>query len=72
MDLSKKEDRKAWTIPQLMMKQVVGCCEQSSKHNIQITHKIHFTVYDVLESHFSHQHDSVAIAAVFRVKLLQE
>jgi len=41
-------------------------------HNTQITDKMHFTVYDVFWSHFSHQHDSVAIAAIFRVELLQE
>jgi hypothetical protein len=47
MDLSKNEDRKACTIHQLMVKQVVSCCEQISNNNIQITNKIHFTVYDV-------------------------
>jgi len=41
-------------------------------HNIQITYKMQFTVYDVFLSRFSHQHVSVAIAAIFRVELLQE
>jgi hypothetical protein len=33
---------------------------------------MHFTVYDVFWSHFSHQLVSVAIEAIFREKLLQE
>jgi hypothetical protein len=41
-------------------------------HNIQITNKMHFTVYDLFKSHFSHQHVLDAIVANFRVKLLQE
>ena len=32
MDLSKKEDGRAWTFHQFVKEQVVGCCEQSSKH----------------------------------------
>jgi hypothetical protein len=33
---------------------------------------MHFNVYEVFWSQFSHQHVSVAIAAKFRVELLQE
>jgi len=33
---------------------------------------MHFNVYDVFSLHFSHQHDSAAIAAIFSVKLSQE
>jgi len=33
---------------------------------------MHFNDYDVFYSQFSHQHVSVAIAAIFRVILLQE
>ena len=33
---------------------------------------MNFTVYDVLKSHFSHQHILVAIVAIIRVKLLHE
>ena len=40
--------------------------------NIQITNKLHFTVYDVFKSHFSHEHVLVAIVTIIRVKLLQE
>jgi len=40
--------------------------------NMQITHKMHFTVYDVFKLHFSHQHVMVATVAIIRVKLLQE
>jgi hypothetical protein len=40
--------------------------------NILTTNRMHLNVYDVFESHFSHQHFSAAIVAIFRVKLLQE
>ena len=33
---------------------------------------MHFNVYDVFYSHFSHQRVSAAVAAIFRVSLLQE
>ena len=33
---------------------------------------MHFNVYDVFYSQFSHQHVSTAIAAIFRVILLKE
>jgi len=33
---------------------------------------MHSIVYDVFHSQFSHQHVSAAIAAIFRVILLQE
>ena len=42
-------------------------------HNIQITKKMHFSVYDVFYSSYSHQHIMAAIVAIFRVILvLQE
>jgi hypothetical protein len=34
--------------------------------------KMHFSVYDVFYPQFSHQHISAAVAAIFRVILLQE
>jgi hypothetical protein len=37
-----------------------------------MTKNIHFTVCDVLWSHFCNQHVSIAIATIFRVKLLEE
>jgi hypothetical protein len=48
----------------------VPCINQV--HNIQITNKMHFNGYELFWSQFSHQHVSVAIAAIFRVELLQE
>jgi hypothetical protein len=39
-------------------------------HNMQITNKIHYNVYDVFYSQVSHQHVSAAISAIFRVILL--
>jgi hypothetical protein len=39
-------------------------------HDIQITNKLHFTLYDVLQSQFSHQHVSAAIPPIFSVLLL--
>jgi hypothetical protein len=44
----------------------------NSFHNIEITKKMYFKVYDVFYSLYSHQHVSAAIAAIFRVILLQE
>jgi hypothetical protein len=44
------------------------CINQA--HKIPITIKKHFNVYDVFSLHFSHQHVSAGIAAIFRVKLL--
>jgi len=41
-------------------------------HNIHITNKMHFNIYDVFYSLYSHQHVSAAFAAIFRVMLLQE
>jgi hypothetical protein len=43
-----------------------------SYHNIQITNKIRFILLWCLLLQCSHQHVSVAIAAIFRVKLLKE
>ena len=41
-------------------------------HNIQIANKRHFICYEVFWSQLFHQCVSVAIAAIFRVELLQE
>ena len=41
-----------------------------SFHNIQITNKMHFKVYELFYSQFSHQHVSATVAAIFRVMLL--
>ena len=40
-------------------------------HNVHITNKMHFNVYDVSHSIYSHQHVSADIAAIFRVILLK-
>jgi hypothetical protein len=39
-------------------------------HNIQITKKMHFNIYAVFYSLYSHQHVSAGIAAIFRAMLL--
>jgi hypothetical protein len=39
-------------------------------HNIQTTNKMHFNVYYVFYSLYSHQHVSATTVAIFRVKLL--
>jgi hypothetical protein len=36
---------------------------------MQLTYKMHFNVYDVFYSQFSHKHVSAAIVAIFRVIL---
>jgi len=41
-------------------------------HNISITNKMHFNVNEAFCSQYSHQHVSAAIAAIFRLVLLQE
>ena len=41
-------------------------------HNIQVTNKTHYNAYDVFYSQFSYKTVSVAIVAIFRVKLFQE
>jgi len=41
-------------------------------HNISITNRIYFNVYDIFYSQRSHQHVSAGIPAIFRVILLQE
>jgi len=46
--------------------------ENIKKNNIPITNTMHFYVYGVFQSKFSHQHVSATHAVKFRVILLQE
>jgi len=38
-------------------------------HNVQITNKMHFSVYDIFYSQFSHQYVLAAVVAIYRVML---
>jgi len=38
-------------------------------HNVQITNKMHFSVYDIFCSQFSHQYVLAAVVAIYRVML---